>query len=69
MRRMMLPMAPLAPPRFSTLSHKRQDFGGKKKGLLNIKCVLIFSTNFILNTSHSKKNSTRYCHKCENASV
>jgi hypothetical protein len=28
-------------------------------------CVLILSTTFIWNVSHSKKNSTRYCHKCE----
>ena len=28
-------------------------------------CVLIFSTIFIWNVSNSKKNSTRYCHKCE----
>jgi hypothetical protein len=27
-------------------------------------CILIFSTAFIQNTSHSKKNSARYCHKC-----
>ena len=29
-------------------------------------CVLIFSTTFIWNISHSKMNSRRYCHKCEN---
>jgi hypothetical protein len=28
---------------------------------MNINCVLIFST-----TSHCKKKSARYCHKCEN---
>jgi hypothetical protein len=28
--------------------------------------VLIFSTIFIWNISHSKKNSARYCHKCRN---
>jgi hypothetical protein len=28
----------LAPPHFSTLSHKRHDFRGKKKSL-NVKCV------------------------------
>jgi len=40
---------------FSTLSHKRHDFRKKKV----IKCkmfVLIFSTKFIGNISHSKKN-------------
>ena len=31
-----------------------------KKKLLNSKCVLIFSANFVLNISHSKKNSSRY---------
>jgi hypothetical protein len=29
-------------------------------------CVLIFSTTFIWNISHSKKNSLRYYHKCVN---
>jgi hypothetical protein len=28
--------------------------------LLNTKCVLIFSTTFVWNISHSKKNWTRY---------
>jgi hypothetical protein len=28
--------------------------------------VLVFSTIFVWNISHSKKNSARYCHKCEN---
>jgi hypothetical protein len=37
-------VASLAPSYFSTLSHKRHDFRKKKK-LLNIKCVLIFSAN------------------------
>jgi hypothetical protein len=32
-----LSVVPLAPPHFSTLSHKRHDF--LKKKLLNIKCV------------------------------
>jgi hypothetical protein len=29
-------------------------------------CVLVFPTHLIWSTSHSKKNSTRYCHKFEN---
>jgi hypothetical protein len=29
-------------------------------------CVLIFSTNFVGNISHSEKNSARYFHKREN---
>jgi hypothetical protein len=39
---------------FSTLSHKRQDF--RKKFVEHKICVLIFSTAFVWNTSHSKKN-------------
>ena len=29
-------------------------------------CILIFSTIFVQNISHFRKNSARYCHKCEN---
>jgi hypothetical protein len=47
-------------PYFSTLSHRRQDF---KKKLLKIG-VLIFSTTFVCNISHSKKNWPRYVKKC-----
>ena len=36
------------------------------KALLNIKCVLIFSTTFMWNISHYTKNSVTFCHKCEN---
>ena len=35
-----------------------------EKMWLNIKCVLIFYTTFVWNISHSKKNWTRYDHKC-----
>jgi hypothetical protein len=38
-------------------------FGGKK--FLNKICVF-FSTNFIWNMFHSKKNLAIYCHKCGN---
>jgi hypothetical protein len=38
--------ASLAPPNFSTLSHKRHDFRGKKK-LLKIKCVFRFSLQLL----------------------
>ena len=49
-------------PHFYTLSHKRHGF---RKGTIENKTrVLIFATNFIWKTSHSKKNSTRHCHKC-----
>jgi len=34
---------------FPTLSHKRHDFRKKKKKLLNVMCVLIFSTTFVWN--------------------
>jgi hypothetical protein len=48
----------LALKHFSTLSHKRYDFG---KELLNIKlCVLILSTSFIWNISRYLKNSAKY---------
>ena len=55
-------VACLAVPYFSTLSRKRHDFRGKK--LIEHKmCVLIFSTPFFRNVSHSK-NSARYYRKC-----
>jgi hypothetical protein len=57
-------VAPLAPPRFSALSHKRYDF--RKNVIEHKMCVLIFSTIFVWNSSHCKNNSERYCHKCEN---
>jgi hypothetical protein len=57
-------VAPLAPQYFSALSHKQRDFREKVMG--NKTCVLIFFTNFVQNISHSKKNLTRYCHKCDN---
>jgi hypothetical protein len=49
-------------PYFSTLYHKRYDF--RKKVTKRKMCVLIFSTAFVWNISHSKKNSARYYHKC-----
>jgi hypothetical protein len=55
--------ASLDPPYFST-SHKWQDF--REKSDITQMCVLIFSKTFIWNISRSKKNSTRYCHNCEN---
>jgi hypothetical protein len=41
---------------FSTLSHKRHDFRGGGE-LLNIKCVLFFSTTFVQKKSHSMEKS------------
>jgi len=45
-----------------TLSHKRQDFRGKK--VKEHKTCLIVPTPFVRNIFHSKKNWARYCHKC-----
>jgi hypothetical protein len=57
-------VVPLVPSYFSTLSHKRRNF---RKMLLNTDmCVLILSTNFVQNVFHSKKNSARHGHKCDN---
>jgi hypothetical protein len=58
--------ASLAPPYFSTLSHKRHDIW--KKVTERKTRVLIFSITFIENISHFKKNSARYCHKCKMSS-
>jgi hypothetical protein len=49
---------------FLTLSHKWHDF--RKKVTDHKMYVIIFSTTCVWNISHSKKNSARYCHKCEN---
>ena len=38
-------------------------FGGEKKGIAHKMCIVIFSTTFVWNISHSKKNLARYC-KC-----
>jgi hypothetical protein len=56
-------VAPLAPPDFSTLCHKRH---GYRKNVFEHKmCIFIISTTFVYNISHSEKNLTRCCHKCE----
>jgi len=36
----------------------------KKKELLNLKHILVFSTTFVRNISHSKKTWARYYQKC-----
>jgi hypothetical protein len=51
-------------PNVSTLSHKRWDF--RKTVTEHEMCVLIFSTTFVSNISHSKKNLARYRQKCRN---
>jgi hypothetical protein len=50
-----------ATPHFSTLYHKRQDF--RKNVIEHKMCSLIFSTTFVWNISHFKKNSARYNHR------
>ena len=40
--------------------------GFRKKVTEHKMRVFIFSTTFVRNISHSKKNVARYCHKCEN---
>ena len=60
-------VAPLVPPYFSTLSHKRHDFREKKCTTRNM-CVLFFSTIFVSNVSHSKMNFAKYCHNSEKSS-
>jgi hypothetical protein len=56
MRRIILPsVACPAVPYFSTLSHKWGEFREKNIIERNM-CVLIFSTTFVPNISHSKKN-------------
>jgi len=51
----------LALPYFSTLSHKWHNFWNKVTE--NKICVFIFSTSFVWNISHSKKNSVTYYYK------
>ena len=47
--------------KFPTLSHKRYNFRPKKNIVNEHKmCVLIFSTRFVLDISHSKKKRVRY---------
>ena len=63
MLHIILPPVPcLGLPYFSTLSHIRHDF--KKNDIRHKMCALIFSTTFIRNISHSRKNSARYYRTC-----
>ena len=43
-----------------TTIFKKKKWNKIKKKLLNTKCVLIFSTTFVWNISHSKKNWARW---------
>jgi hypothetical protein len=60
-------VAPLAPPYFSALFNKRQIL--EEKITQPKMCILIFSTTFVYNISHSKKNLARYFRKRENVSM
>jgi hypothetical protein len=51
----------VAPPHFLTLTRRFSKNVTEHK-----MCVFIFSESFVWNTSRSKKNLARYCHKCEN---
>ena len=57
-------VAPRSPLYFSTLSHNGAIFG--LKVIENKMCVFIFSTTFVSNISHSKKNLARHRQKCRN---
>ena len=59
-------VAALAPSHFS-VPHKRHDL--LEKGTEHKMCVSIVSTVVAQNMFHSKKNLTRYCHKCENVFI
>jgi hypothetical protein len=54
-------VASLAVPYFSTLAHNSLDF---RKSYWTFYLCFDFVYNFVWNISHSKKNSTTWCHKC-----
>jgi hypothetical protein len=56
-------VASLAPPYFSTLSHKLHDF--RETVIEHSMCVLTFYTTYIQKISDFKNNLARYVHKCE----
>jgi len=62
MRRIILSYVDCLAAEISTFFPKRHDF--EKKKIEHEMFVLIFSTTFVWNISHSKKNSARYDHKC-----
>ena len=57
-------VACLSLPHFSTLSNKRHDFRSKKNVTEHEMCVLISSTTFVSDISHSEKDSASYDQKC-----
>ena len=59
---MLSSVACLPLPHFSILCHKCSDF--REKVMEYTKCIWTFSTIFIWNFCHSKKNWVRYYHKC-----
>jgi hypothetical protein len=65
MRRILLSVICLAPSYFSHIISKTARFC-ERKVLDHKMCVLIFSTTFVRNISHSKNNSARYYYKCKN---
>jgi hypothetical protein len=60
----LLSVACVVLPYFSTLSHKRNDF--LENVIEHEMCVLTFSTTFVWNISYSNTKSASYCHKCTN---
>jgi hypothetical protein len=63
MRRIILSsVASQAVSYFSTSYHKYHDV--RKKVIAHKMCVLIFSTTFVWDISHFKRNWARYNHKC-----
>jgi hypothetical protein len=57
-------VASLASPYFATLSHKWHHF--RKSLIEHNMCVLRFSTTFMRNIFHYRKNLAKYYRKCRN---
>ena len=56
----------LAPPHFSTKSHKRHDFQTK---VIKYKTCVLFSLRFYLKHFSFQKYSARYCHEFDNVFI